>query len=705
MATDPVCGMYVDESTATLRLLRENRTYYFCASSCLETFAEPTARAARLRRRLAVAAAGATVAVLVAYLPAPPDVVWIALLSATVVQFYPGLDFYRGTWDALRNRVGNMDLLVAVGTTAAYGYSAAVLLLPGRLPPTLYFDASSLIITLILAGNYLEQATRARASGALTRLAELTPATATRVVDGVRSEVPIGSVAVGDRLLVRPGGRFPSDGEVLDGRSTANESLLTGEARPVEKAPGDRLLAGTINGVGAIEMRVSRTGSDTFLAEVGRLVQEAEIARVPLQRTADRIARYFAPAVIAGGILAGLGWYALGGASPTTALLVFVSVVITACPCAFGIATPAAILVGTGRAAESGILFRGADAIERTAGVERVLFDKTGTLTAGRPTVTDVTPVPGVEIPELLALATPVEAASEHPLGRAVVARARELGVRPRLADDVRTEPGKGVSGTVGGRRVFVGVVGPEELRAQPTLSEAARRLEAAGASWSAVVVDGVVTGVVGFSDPVVPTAAAAISRLRTSGLSVAMVTGDRPEVARSVASEVGIEKVDAALGPAGKVEVVRALQRDARRVAFVGDGINDAAALAAADVGIAVGAGTEVAKEAGQVILVGSDLRGVPAAIAIARATVRKVRQNLLWAIGYNAILLPLAAGALVPFYGFGVYRILPITGAIAMAASSTLVVLNSLSLRRVAPVIGRPPRSEIVPALAPAA
>ncbi len=684
MATDPICGMTVDPATAELHLVRDNRTFYFCSTSCLQQFAEPAAELARLRRRLAVAWPLALAIAALTYATPFAAWPWVAGAMATVVQFYPGFGYYRGAWDAARSRIWNMDVLIAVGTTVAFGYSAAVLLGVRGLPPTYYFDASSLIVTLILTGNYLEHLTRERARGTLRALHELVPPTATVLRDGSEREVPLGEVVPGDRVRVRPGARFPVDGVIREGRSTAAESLLTGESFPVPKVPGQRVVAGTTNGEGALWVEATGVGEDTVLGEIGRLVTEAETSRVPLQQLADRIAAAFVPIVLALAVSAAVAWYLFGAGGPT-ALLVFVSVAITACPCAFGIATPAALVVGTGRAAEEGILFKGRDALERASRVTVVLTDKTGTLTRGRPTLVGAVPAPGVSEAELLATAAAVEAASEHPFARAVVEAATARGGTALRAESVEVEPGRGVRGTVDGHPVEVAVEGGggAESPEDPALRRLAAPFEEAGQAWSVVRRDGVPIGVLGFEDEIAPGVPEAVRALAEDGISVVMVTGDRERAARRIAERAGIREVHSRQSPAGKLDLLRRYRAGGGFVAFVGDGINDAPALAAADLGIAIGSGTDVARESSGVVLVRPDFRGVALALRLGRRTVRKVRGNLAWAIGYNSVLLPVAVGVLVPWLGLGIYALLPIVGAVAMGLSSTSVVLNSLSLR----------------------
>ena len=684
MPTDPVCGMAVDERSAELTLVRENRTYYFCSTSCLEEFSAPERQLARLRRRLAVAWPLSAAILLLTYAFHLPGWPYLAFALATAVQFYPGLQFYRGTWDAFQSRLWNMDVLIAVGTTVAYGYSSVVVWFPGHLPAEYYFDASAFIVTLILTGNYLEHLTRERSRGALRELQQLLPTTARVLRDGTEVEVPVSEVRAGELFRVRPGARVPADGRIREGRSTLVEALLTGEGLPVERGPGDRVLAGTINGDGLLTVEATQVGQDTLLAQVGQLVTEAELSRVPLKQLADRIAAVFVPVVLALAVAASVAWF-LVGAGLTVTLLVFVSVAITACPCAFGIATPAALVVGTGRAAEEGILFKGRDSLERASQIDLVLTDKTGTLTRGKPTLTDVLPVPGESPDHLLALAAGLESGSGHPLARAVVEEARRRKVAPLPFTQMEEVPGQGVEGRLGEKRFRLLRAGtpPEGSGSLGPLSGERARLEGLGRTGSVLFDGDRPLGLLGFADEIAPGVAEAVQALERDGLRVVMATGDHEAAALAVARAAGIPEVHAGLTPSEKMDLLRRLQKEGHQVAYVGDGINDAPALAAADLGIAIGAGTDVAKEAGGVVLMRSDFRGVALALRTGRRTVAKVRGNLTWALGYNAVLLPIAAGALVPVFGLGIYNVLPITGALAMGVSSTTVVLNSLSLR----------------------
>jgi len=685
LATDPVCGMSVEEGPGSLRLLRENRTYYFCSSDCLRSFSAPDEARRRIARRLVVAWPLSVAVALLTWGPSFPRASLVAAGLAAVVQVYAGAGFYEGARDAIRQRVGNMDLLIAVGTSAAFLYSVAVLLLPSRFPPGTYFDASALIVTVILTGNYLEQLTRRRAGSALRYLADLLPSTAHVVQGSIDHIARVDTLRPGQLVRVPPGGRFPTDGIVRNGRSAVDESLLTGEARTVLKEPGSRVLAGALNVDGPLVVEVSATGSDTFVAHVGALLEEAELARVPLQQQADRIAAVFVPFVLSLAVVAGVVWFLLAGSDVTVGVLVFVTVAVTACPCAFGLATPAALLVGTGRAAEAGVLFRGGDAIERAARVDTVMLDKTGTLTVGEPQVQAVHAVPPATEAEVLRIAAGLEAGVHHPLARALTAVAAERGVTPLPLEESRLDLGVGVQGRSGGE-LYAFVRGDASTGAgadASALGSWTASMERSGRSWSVVLREGKAVGAIAFDAAFAAGAMEALAGLRADGIGLAMVTGDREEAAHAVAGPLSITDVHAGVTPEGKVALVRAYHDAGRTVAFVGDGVNDAAALAAADLGIAVGTGSELARETGQVLLVLPDLRGVPNSLRFARRIVRRVRGNLAWAVGYNAVLLPIAAGALVPVLGLGMYRYLPVLGALAMGLSSTTVLLNSLTLR----------------------
>ena len=617
--------------------------------------------------------------------------VWPALelLLATAVQLFAGRRFYRQAWAELRHLAPGMSTLVALGSSAAYGYSVLAVLAPGMFPAGTahrYFEAAAAIVTLVLLGRYLESRARGRTSAALRSLAELRPPTALVLRDGERRELPVAEVVPGDRILVRPGERIPVDGVVREGSSWVDESMITGEPLPVEKHAGDPVVGGTLNDRGAFEFEATRVGQDTVLARIVRMVEEAQAGKPPIQRLADRIAGVFVPVVLALALATFVVWL-VAGPPPALelALVAAVSVLVVACPCAMGLATPTAILVGTGRAAELGILFRRGGALERLARVDTVLLDKTGTLTTGRPELAELH-VTDFDESEVLALVAAAERASEHPLGRAIVAAADARGIAPRRVDSFRAVPGQGLEARVEGRVVHVGSERYMERLGIATgaLAERAQRAAAAGSTplWAAI--DGRLAALLAVADALKPGSAEAVRELRALGFDVRLVTGDDERTARAVARAAGIEHVAAEALPADKLAELERLQHAGRRVAFVGDGINDAPALARADVGIALGTGTDLAVEAGEVILMTGDPRPLAWAFRLARRTLRTIRLNFFWAYAYNVALIPLAAGALYPAFGL---LLDPMLAAAAMSVSSLIVVTNSLRLRRFRP------------------
>ena len=643
--------------------------------------------------RLIVAAVATVLIMLASYLHLfPPRVTeWVLLALATPVQFWAGWQFYRGAWIALRNRSADMNTLIAVGTSAAYFYSLVVTVAPGILAragaaPALYYDTSTMIIALILLGRTLEARAKGRASEAIRRLAGLQANTARVVRDGEEQEIPIEQVIVGDIVLVRPGERIPVDGHITEGNSALDESMVTGESMPVEKGPGDLVIGGTVNRTGAFRFRAASVGSDTVLARIIKLVREAQGSKAPIQRLADRVAGVFVPIVLAIAAITAAMWL-IYGPNPTYAVTAAVAVLIIACPCAMGLATPTSLLVGTGKAAELGILVRSAAALEIAGGIQAVIFDKTGTLTRGEPQVTDIAAASDVSEDDVLRLAASVERDSEHPLGQAVVRAARGRGIALADADRFEAVPGQGVRAFLNGQAVCVGT--PRLLDSASisaaVLADRARELENQGKTVLYVGADGRAAGLIALADVARPDAATAVWRLKGMGMQIIMITGDNARTAHAIARAVGIDDVRAEVLPENKSEAVKALQAEGKRVAMVGDGINDAPALAQAELGIAIGRGTDIAMEAADITLVRDDLLLAPELVRLGRATVTNIRQNLFWAFFYNIVGIPIAAGVLYPVW----HTLLnPAIAAAAMAFSSISVVTNSLRLRRYQPL-----------------
>jgi|TARA_B100001750_G_scaffold248482_1_gene280110 Cu+-exporting ATPase len=615
---------------------------------------------------------------------------WLMFVLASPVQVYVGWDYYVGGWKALRSGSANMDVLVALGSTVAFVYSVVVVVMLS-VGSTLagehvYFETAALIITLIKLGKLLEVRAKGDTSEAIRELIGLQPDTARVVRQGVDYDIPISDVVVGDLLLVRPGERIPVDGEVVDGLSSIDESMLTGESMPVEKAPGDVVVGATMNKSGAFHFRATRVGADTALAQVIRLVQEVQGSKAPIQRLADQVAGIFVPIVIIVAVLTFFVWWVVVGADFSVALVRLVAVLVIACPCALGLATPTAVMVGTGRGARQGILFRSSEALQRVRRLGTVVFDKTGTLTRGEPEIRTVITLDSDEA-ELLRLAGSAELMSEHPLGEAVLREAQSRSLNLTKPSSFRAIPGRGVEAIIGGAEVLVGnQVLMSERDIDLTEFELAKEsIVAGGATPLWVAIDGKADGVLGAADTLKEGSADAVQELKLEGLAVIMLTGDQNATAEAIASSIGIHEVRAEVLPHQKCDVIRELQAD-HVVAMVGDGINDAPALAQADVGIAIGTGTDVAIEAADVTLMGGDPRSVATALALSRATMRTIEQNLFWAFFYNVVLIPVAAGAFysVTFLPMILRSLHPILAALAMALSSVTVVGNSLRLRR---------------------
>lgn len=660
-----------------------------------------------LRNTFVVAAILASIIMVLGFTPSFAGQPYLLWALATPVQFWAGLRFYRGAWGALKHRTSDMNTLIAVGTSVAYFYSVIAVIFPGlfatgMMEPHLYFDTSAMIITLILLGRFLETRAKGRASEALKKLIGMQPKTALVVREGEQREISVEDVQVGDLIMVRPGERIPVDGIVREGYSSVDESMITGESIPVEKKVGDEVIGATINKTGSFQFEATKVGKDTTLARIVRMVDEAQGSKAPIQRFADVIASYFVPAVIGIAIVTFVIWYFVGPAPALTfALLNFVAVLIIACPCALGLATPTAIIVGTGKGAEHGVLIKNGEALERAHQIDTVLLDKTGTLTRGEPVVTDVVAAPFSSPEEVLRLAASAEHSSEHPLGEAVVKAALEKKLKLSPPSDFNAIPGQGVEALVEGKRLFLGnlkLMDERGLSLNGLAQKTADLLEQ-GKTVMFLGWDHDIAGIIALADTLKPGASEAVQALRRMGIQTAMLTGDNRRTAEAIAREAGIDRVLAEVLPEHKAGEVKKLQEEGKVVAMVGDGINDAPALAQADVGIAIGTGTDVAMETGDITLISGDLMGVVTAISLSKRTMKTIKQNLFWAFAYNTALIPVAAGVLYLVFGKagvppGLHFILgehgflnPMLAAAAMAASSITVVSNSLRLRRFEP------------------
>ena len=741
-ARDPVCGMSVDRAAAKNRLTHEGTEYFFCGARCREKFAadparylapppppapapegtlwtcpmHPEVRAEKpgpcpicgmalepmdaaapaenpelrdITRRFWASAALAVplVAIEMGGLFSPGVAHWVELALASPIVLWAGWPFFARAAASVKNCALNMFSLIGLGVAIAYGESVAATLAPGLFPGgsgDVYYESAAVIVVLVLLGQVLELRARERTGGAIRALMDLAPKTARRIAaDGREDEVPIAHILAGERLRVRPGESIPVDGVVLEGKSAVDEALVTGEAMPAEKAPGAKVIGGTINGTGALVMRAEKVGSDTMLARIVRMVADAQRSRAPIQRLADAVAAWFVPAVVIVAVLAFAAWAAWGPPPALGyALVAAVSVLIIACPCALGLATPMSIMVGVGRGAKAGVLIKNAEALERLEKVDTLVVDKTGTLTEGKPRVTAVVTMPGFDEALLLSLAASLEAASEHPVAAAIVAAAKAGGVALNPATEFTSRTGMGVTGLVEGRRVAVGnATLLREIGAGSFAIEArAETLRHEGATVVYVAAEGRLAGIVAVADPIKATTAAALEALRADGVRIVMLTGDTRATAEAVAQKLGIGEVEAEVLPEAKQLVVRRLKDEGRVVAMAGDGVNDAPALAAADVGVAMGTGTDVAIASAGITLLKGDLAGLARARALSRATMRNIRQNLVLAFVYNALGIPIAAGVLYPEFGL---LLSPMIAAAAMSLSSVSVISNALRLR----------------------
>jgi len=687
MPRDPVCGMIVDERAIKRKI--GDRVYYFCSEACARTYEAPEREPRTLKRRVTLALLGViTVAALrvVAMLGLVAAIMAIEVagisvwelgffLMSTPIVWAAGWGIHHGAYRALRQRAVNMDVLISTGVVAGWAYGTASTFFPAAAPGGRgYFEIAIAILAFIMLGKYIEETIRRRSAAAVRKLLELQPTVARVLRDGREAEVPVDEVRVGEVLLVKPGEKIPVDGVVIGGHSSVDEKMITGESIPVEKSLGDEVIGATINKAGLLKIEATKVGGDTALMQIVRLVEEAQASSAPVQKFADRVVARFVPAVMGVAVVSFIVWLLLTGNFPF-AFLVLLAVLLIACPCALGIATPAAVLAGVGKGAEYGILIRGGEHIERAEKLQTIVFDKTGTLTKGEPSVTDVVALRG-DKREVLKLAAVAEKGSEHPLAEAVMRAATEAGLDVPDAESFDAIAGHGVKAVYRGKTVLLGNRKLMKDNAI-TIEQAEKRLmklEQEGKTAMLLAVDGRLVGIIAAMDTPKEEAAEAIKRLKSMGLEVAMLTGDNERTAKAIAGRLGIDTVIANVLPWEKVDVIKKLQKEGKVVAMVGDGINDAPVLVQADIGIAIGSGTDIAKEAGGMVLIKDDLMDVPRGITLSRATMRKIRQNLFWAFLYNTMAIPVAAIGLLN----------PVIAAAAMAISSLFVVSNSALLKR---------------------
>ncbi|MEM5797440.1 MAG: heavy metal translocating P-type ATPase [Candidatus Aenigmatarchaeota archaeon] len=703
MAKDIVCGMYVDENKTPFKAEQDGMKYYFCSNNCLDTFLKPQKEIKKLKYITIFSLSLGALTAIFEYIYKIswfdiPNYIWLFFLS-TPVQFIGGWRFYRGTLDAIKAKQANMDSLIAIGTSAAWIYSTIYtfqgILWPQIFPkvttggPEVYFTESGLIIGFILLGKYFEHLVKGRASQAIRKLIDLQPKLATVIRDGKEQQIPVEQVKVGDIFIVKPGEKIAVDGVIVEGHSSIDESMITGESIPVGKKVGDEVIGATINKSGLLKVKATRVGAEMTLSQIVKMVQEAIASRAPMQRMADLVSAYFVPVVILIAIGSFILWYFVGGLSFPLALTILISVLIIACPCALGIATPSAIMIGADKGAQNGILIKSGEYLEKTRKITSIIFDKTGTLTKGEPSVTDVIPIGSTE-KDVLELAALAEKGSEHPLGQAIIKKAREMKLTLREGKSYETVAGKGIKATYQNRTVLVGnrMLMKDNSIQTENLEEQIQKLESEGKTVVIVVYNKKVVGLIAIADTLKEFSKEAVKELKRMGKEVWMITGDNERTAKAIASQIGIDedKIMAQVLPQDKAKKVKELQERGEIVAACGDGINDAPMLAQADVGIAIGAGTDIAKETGGIVLIKNDLRDVVTAIDLSKATVNKMKQNLFWAFFYNVALIPVAAGLLYPFFGI---LLNPIYAAMAMATSSISVVGNAMLLNRYKPPI----------------
>lgn len=696
MAKDPVCGMIVNEKTGLYSEFG-GKKFYFCSPVCQKTFTEPEKELSKMKKRMYVAVSGALVlaifraglylgvaagAIAVTWVPFPeiPFLSYglLLFLIVTPVQFIGGWSFYVGGYHAILRRTANMDLLISIGTLTAYIYSTVVLFFPEVIPSEdkfVYFEVSAVIIAFVLLGKYMEEAIKKKSSAAVKKLLDLKPPMATVLQDGKEVVIPSKQIQLDNVLIVRPGEKIPTDGIILSGESSIDEKMITGESLPVGKKPGDQVIGATVNKQGLLQIKATKVGKDTALSQIIHVVEQAQSSTAKVQRMADSIAAKFVPSVVTGAVVTFLIWYFVIG-DFVAGILAFVAVMIIACPCALGVATPAALMVGVGKGAESGILIRGAEYLERSQKINTIVFDKTGTLTKGEPEVTDIVSLNEFTESEILEYGGTVEFGSEHPIAKAIVNKATQMEISLTRPKEFESLNGLGVKAVVNGKKVYDG---NRKMMKQSGIDtsmaeQKMEKLESEGKTAIMIAIDDKIQGIIAVADSLKPTSHMAILALKDLGIESLMITGDNEKTAKAIAKNVGIEKIIANVLPADKAEEIKKLQAQGKIVAMVGDGINDAPALAQSDIGIAIGSGSDIAKETGGIILIKDDVMDVSRAIKLSRVTMKKIKQNLFWAFAYNSGAIPIAAIGLLN----------PILAAAAMALSSISVIANSSMLKR---------------------
>lgn len=683
--------MIVAEKNNSISKEIEGNQYFFCSVGCLDKFTKPHREYHKLKKLLILSIILTIPTVILTYVHVLPiqSNHYLLFALATPIQFAAGYRFYQGTLDSIKHKTANMDVLIAIGTSTAWIYSAVVTFLPDLFPfEDVYFETSAVIITLILTGSLLEHRTKEQAESAVRKLLEIRSKTVRIIENGREIQIPIDQVEVGQKIIVRPGEKIPLDGIIEKGSSFVNQAAITGESIPVFKETGDEVIGATINTDGLIEVKITKIGKDTVLSNIISLVEETKHSKIPLQNIVDKVSAYFVPVIISVAIASGLLWYLVGGIGLTFSLLAFVSVMIIACPCAIGIATPAALMVGSSKAAQNGILIKGGKNLEIARRIQTVVFDKTGTLTKGRISVTDIVSLADLSENEVLKLGAIAEQGSEHPFAKAILRHAQKNGIDIPYPDSFRAESGKGIIAKFKDHQI---IVGNRQMLKQNQISfddyADLEKMSSFGKTIILISLDKKVVGVIALQDQIKDNALNAIQTLKENNIEVVMVTGDSKTNAMFFGSKLGITKIFSDVLPKDKARIIQDFKNQGKIVAMVGDGINDAPALAESDVGIAIGSGTDVAKETGGIVLIGDDLRNVNVALDLAKKTSSKIKQNLAWAFGYNTALVPIAAGILVPFFGPEMYAFLPFLAAGAMAFSDATVIGNSLLLTRYKP------------------